>query len=165
LPLDWWPTIAGPTRSFSEVYVNGSAKIDRFVALYAVQGRTSNFVNTSNRDADERDWSFDSARNGVLLVDGRSVPVRVSRWLRGQEHRTVWSFYVIGGRVAPNALIAKWEQLRSYVTGNRCLSAYVAFSIAGTQYQSSPKAVNSLLAASQPLGSYLCRSTKGRAPR
>jgi exosortase A len=162
-PPEWRPIMVGSSQSFSESFVDGPHRVDRFIALYSARGRGSNLLRSSNRDADERAWSFDSARHGLLRVDGHLIPVQVSRWVNGTQHRTVWSFYVVGGRFTADALSVKWAQFRAYLTGNACPSAYVALSSVEPEDEESVSAVGALFGSTEPLGPYLCRSTTARA--
>ncbi|MGH6878721.1 MAG: exosortase A [Rhizomicrobium sp.] len=162
---DWRPVIVGPARSFSEAFTNGTYRVDRFVALYGLQGRGNDPVRSNDRDADERMWSFDAARDGVLTMGGRPVDVRVSTWLKGAQKRTVWSFYVVDGRATSDVWTAKWSKLSAWLTGRRCLSAYVALSAVVPDVVAGKAAVNSLLGATEPLSPYLCTATTGQARR
>ncbi|HTU35770.1 MAG TPA: hypothetical protein VMF66_18355, partial [Candidatus Acidoferrum sp.] len=77
------------------------------------------------------------------------------------EKRVVWSFYVIGGRIAADVWFAKWAQFRAYVIGSKCLSAYVALSVHAGDVTLAGNAAGELLAVSQDIDSYLCGSTRG----
>jgi exosortase A len=155
--LEWKPRVAKPSRSFLQGFSDGRHYVERFIALYEPNKNSNNLASSNNRDADEGMWSFDSVKREALTVRGREIHVRVSSWLRGPERRTIWSFYVVDGRVAAERWEAKWRQLQAYLTGNKCLSAYVAISVAGATDTISAA---SLLAATAPLDSYLCNSTK-----
>ena len=41
---DWHPVVVGADREFSDSFTAGSERVDRFVALYGRQGRTSNLI-------------------------------------------------------------------------------------------------------------------------
>jgi exosortase A len=162
---DWKPIVAAPTRSFLRSFRNGTYRIDEFVALYGTQQPDNNLVRSNSRDADERKWSFDSSRSEILTFGDQHASVRVSRWIRGAEKRDVWSFYDVRGQMVPNIWNAKWEQLRAYMTGSRCLPAFVALSADVTDEPAYAAAAGRLLAATEPLNYYLCKSTKAQASR
>lgn len=162
---DWRPILVQPTRIYFDTFADGGDTIDRFIALYGEEGRGNNLVRSSNRDADEEKWSFNAARNGSLLVDGRAVPARVTTWISGSKKRIVWSFYVVNGRPAGTAWGAKRDQLVGYFTANHCVPAYVALSSQNPDEAAAANAAARLLAASEPLASYLCGSTKDQARR
>jgi exosortase A len=163
---DWKPIVATPARGFLRTFSNGTYRIDEFVALYGTQRPDNNLIRSNSRDADERKWSFDSSRSGILVFAGRPVTVRVSRWIRGAEKRVVWSFYDVGGQMVSSIWDAKWEQLRAYVAGSKCIPAYVAFSADVTDEPAdAAAAAGQLLAATEPLNLYLCGSTRIQASR
>jgi exosortase A len=162
---DWRPIVATPARSFLRTFSDGTYRIDEFVALYGNQRPDNNLIRSNSRDADERKWSFDSSRSGILAFAGQHVSVRVSSWMRGAEKRVVWSFYDVGGQIVSTIWDAKWEQLRAYVAGSRCIPAYVALSADVTDEPAYAAAAGRLLAATGPLDHYLCGSTRVQAPR
>jgi EpsI family protein len=162
---DWKPIVAPPARSYLRTFSNGTYRIDEFVALYGTQRPDNNLIRSNSRDADERTWSFDSSGSGILAFAGGHASVRVSRWIRGAEKRAVWSFYDVGGQMVSGIWDAKWEQLRAYLAGSRCVPAYVAFSADITDEPAYAAAAGRLLAATEPLDLYLCGSTRVQAPR
>lgn len=164
-PREWTPVVVKPTRSFLQTFVAGTDQIDRFVALYGAQGRGNNLIRSENHDADERMWTFDSARSGVLSVHGRAIPVRVATWLRGAERRIIWSFYAINAREVSGLWQVKWNQLRANLTTGNCVSAYVALSTKDTDEPTGAREATRILAATEPLASYLCSATKAQARR
>ncbi len=159
---EWKPIVDNPARSFLQSFTDGSHRVDRFVALYRMNGK---LVSSNNRDANERAWSFDSDRRASIEVNGHLISAHVSTWLRGSEKRLVWSIYVVNGRLAAGSWQAKWDALLARLTGRTCLSAYVALSTVGGDGASATRAVEKLLDTTEPLDSYLCRSTKSRLPQ
>jgi exosortase A len=153
---EWTPVLARPSRIFSDAFVLGGERVERYVALYAENGRASNLVRSDNRDADEDTWTFDSQSSGELNSSGQRIPVRVSTWLRGSERRIVWSFYVVGGEPLAGRLQAKMEQLAGALSGRNCLAAYIALSMDIRNGTPQPTAPADLLAATEPLSPYLC---------
>jgi EpsI family protein len=153
---EWRPFTVSPTRVFSESFASGNVRIDRFIALYAGQGHANNLVRSENRDADEKVWTFDSQREAQLNAQGIVFPVRVSSWVRGTERRLVFTFFIVGGQPVSGAGQAKWDQLRAYLGGGRCISAYVAFSILGSDEVAAAAAVANLLASTESLSRYVC---------
>ena len=157
---DWKPSIISPTRIFLQRFFSGATRIDRFIALYAGQGHANNLVRSENRDADEKVWTFNSEHDAQLKAQGIVFPVRVSTWVRGSEHRVVWSFYVVAGEPVSGTAHAKWEQLRSFFEGGHCISAYVAFSAQGMEIAPGAAAVADLLDSSEQLSQYLCDTAR-----
>jgi exosortase A len=164
-PSDWTPIVAAPARTFRQSFVRGPDRFDRFIALYAGRGRGNNAARLSNRDADERIWSFDSAKEAILTVGRHTIPVHETVWLRQQTNRIVWSFYIVGGNVSSNIWNAKWNQFHAYLTKTNCVSAYVALSTQASDQVSAAKAAQDLLSDSQDLETYLCGPTTDRARR
>jgi EpsI family protein len=159
---EWKPVLVEPSRSFSETFVNGAYQFDRFIALYGRQGPGNNLVRSSNRDASERAWSFDSAHRGTLFVRGTTIPVRVTIWFNGTQKRIVWSFYVVNGRPMTSVWDAKRSQLTAYLTGSRCVPAYIAVSGIIGDETTGARMVANLLSASKPLRPYLCEARGAR---
>jgi exosortase A len=153
---DWKPVVASPARVFSQTFVDGPRHVDRFIALYRNEGQGGNVARSNDRAADERAWSFDSEKNGVLTSREGAIPVQVSMWLGGSGKRVVWSFYMVNGHVTVGFWRAKWDALRAYLTGAKCLSAYVALSEETADQPPSGTDVSRLLQATQNLGSWLC---------
>jgi len=154
-----------PTRAFSDAFVLGGTKIDRYVAVYAGNSRTSNLVRSGNREADEKVWTFDSVSSGELNTGRRRIPVRISTWLRGSERRTVWSFYVVDGEPVAGGLRAKADQVLADLRGKKCLAGYIALSIGmqnGTPVSFGPA---DLLGATEPLEEYLCSRSYRKSVR
>lgn len=156
---EWAPRVGKPSRIFLQGFSDGRHHVERFVALYQ-PGYATNPFQLNNRDADEATWTFDSSRRALISVSGQEISVRVSVWLRGAKRRTIWSFYVIDGGTTSDIWEAKWRQLQAYLTGEKCLSAYVAISEEEDYDADSATSAASLLTATEPLGSYLCNSTK-----
>lgn len=164
-PPRWNPVVIGASRTFSESFSLGSHVVDRFVALYGARDRGESVVRSDNRDADEKDWSFDSRSDAVLSVSGTYLPVRVTIWRRGEHKRTVWSFFVVNGRVEASVWRVKREELQSHFVAHPCISAFVAVSSETTNTSADATFVARLLEATEPLSPYLCRPTKSRVPR
>lgn len=155
-PGDWKPIVVSPKKSFLQSFGVGQFRVDRFVALYDAPRRAGNLANSANRDADEREWSFDTARREQLALDGRLVSVRASAWVNGSRRRTIWSFYDIGNEIVADTASAKWKQFEAYLTNKPCLSAYVALSTEGADNGVDGDAIRILASASAPLSRYLC---------
>jgi exosortase A len=162
---EWKPVLVRPTRAFSDAFVLGGTKLDRYVAVYAGNSRTSNLVRSASREADEKVWTFDSASSGELNIGRRRIPVRISTWLRGSERRKVWSFYVVGGEPVASSVRARMDQLLADLTGKRCLGGYVALSMDVPSEMSVPSAPANLLATTEPLGNYLCSHSYDKSSR
>jgi EpsI family protein len=155
---DWHPIVVSSARAVSQAFADGPIQIDRFIAIYRGQGR--NVARANDRAADERNWSFSSARNGVLRSRSASIPVHVSTWVSGSKRRVVWSFYLIGGHPARGLWGAKWDTLRAYMTGTKCLSSYVALSEETEDQPASERDASRLLQGTEDLGSYLCGTSR-----
>jgi exosortase A len=162
-PLGWSPAVVRPARSFLQSFVRGHDHVDRFIAIYAGQRRSNHPVHLNDSDANRRIWSFDYSTQEYLRAGPRAIPVRESIWIRGEQKRLVWSYYVIGGRSAADIWTAKWDQFLADVTRSKCLSAYVAVSVQAEEATAAKKLAGDLLAASEDLNSYLCASTKIQA--
>lgn len=165
LTPDWTPLLVRPSRTFAQAFVMGPYKIDRYVAIYDGDGRTSNLIRSDNRDADEKEWTFDSSSGSELTIGNQVIPVRVSTWLRGPEKRKVWSFYVVNGRPLASPLRAKWEQLREAFGGQRCVPAYFGLSAEAINGVPDVIGVEKVMAATEPLKGYLCEPRQDQSIR
>ena len=159
-PTAWHPIVVGATRSFLRTFAQGPQKIDFFVALYGKQGGKTNLVHSINRDADEKIWRFSSEGSQAFILQGRIVPVRETTWSDGTDKRIVWSFFVVDGRPASSIWAAKFDELYGFLTNNSCASAYIAISMILHNAQDDKVMAEQIVAASEPLSTYLCKSTK-----
>ncbi len=151
---NWAPLVTGAAQTFQDSWQNGGQRFDRYVAIYGLPGHDGALARSSNRDADDQLWTFDTSRSAVLVVNGARVPVRVSTWYRGPLRRVVWSYFEIGGQAAAGGVRTKLKQLSAYLRRNRCLSAFVAVSATGEGATDEDAAA--VLSANQPLTKTLC---------
>jgi EpsI family protein len=159
----WKPILTAPSRMFSGAYSDGRDTVYSFMALYPGRGRTNNLVRSNNRIADEADWKLNATSKRVLRVEGRDVPVDETTVSGGISKLTVWSFYVVGGRVETSVWAVKLSQLEDYFSGGNCTSAFVAIAASGVGDQpADPKLAMHYLTAMQPLYDYLCAGTSAR---
>ena len=149
----WTPLVTGAAQSFQDAWDNGVQHFDRYVAIYGPPGRDAALVRSSNRDADEQVWTFNSARMATLSVDGQLLSVRVSTWFRGPLKRVVWSYFEIGGEPSQVGIGAKLAQLKAYLGRSHCQSAFVAISATG---EASDIQAAGFLTANQRLSAILC---------
>jgi len=161
----WHPVVVSPERAFADSFQNGRVRLDRFIALYSRADANRNLVRSQNRDADERVWTFNSSHVGRIGLGQQSFSVSVSRWLRGQHSRTVWSFFLVDGKPAASGFDAKLNQIRRLFHGSRCASAYVALSIEDVDERVATQSIAKFMQSNEPLTRYLCTPSmpQGRA--
>lgn len=152
----WRPVVVLPAHAFQHLYSDGRHRVERYVAVYDWPDHGKRFIRSDNRDADEETWRFNSARFTSLPVHRQRLPVRLSVWVRGSKTRLVWSFYVVGGRVAATQLDAKWNQLLDFVSHRKCAGAYVAVSTEKVGDADNTNVVADFLEANEPIPAYLC---------
>ncbi|HEX3810903.1 MAG TPA: exosortase A [Rhizomicrobium sp.] len=151
----WLPVVVGATRTSQDAYSDGDRTVYRFVALYVPQGRTNNLIRSDNRVAEESTWKYNSGATGTLELGGVGFPVNITVIDSGARRLTVWSFYVVDGQIVSNLWKVKWLQLRNYLSGNTCPSAFVAFATGNTEGVIPNDLAARYLAAMQPfLGSF-----------
>jgi EpsI family protein len=155
---DWTPKVVGPSRTFADTFEDGRNRIDRFVAVYALQKGDQTLIHSDNRAADERMWSFNSRSDANLSVDGQTFQLQGSTWLRGTQQREVWSFYVVDGVPVSSLWAAKWHQIYGRLSASRCLTGYVALSVESTAGVPSQVPIQEFLNDSQRLRTYFCPS-------
>lgn len=149
----WTPLVTGAAQAFQDRWQANGLHFDRYVALYGLPGQDRALARSSNRDADEKVWTFNSAKITALDFDGRSIPVRVSTWYHGPLKRIVWSYFEIGGQTSQGGIGAKMGQLKAYFAKTPCRSAYIAVSATG---DASDAQAAAFLAANRPLLANLC---------
>jgi exosortase A len=150
----WTPLVTGAAQAFQDRWQADGLYFDRYVAVYGLPGQDRALARSSNRDADEKVWTFNSAKMTALAFDGRSIPVRASTWYHGPLKRVVWSYFEIGGQASQGGIGAKMGQLKAYFAKTPCRSAYIAVSATGDT--SDAQAV-AFLDANRPLMVNLCR--------
>jgi exosortase A len=157
----WTPIVEKPSRTFSDAFSNGRQTFFRFVALYRAGG-PSNLIRSENRIADEHIWKYDASKAETLRVAGKPIPVIVTTIENGTQRLTVWSFYVVGGKIQTSVLAIKLRQLRDQLLDRQCPSAFVAVA---ADDLGRPTAANAMvaryLASIQSMPAYLCRKQAG----
>lgn len=162
---DWTPVVHGATKTFLNTFTNGAAQIDRFVALYGIRTGEPNLVRSQDQAADEHVWKLNSSYSSIQPLGQGRIPVMVSTWSNGSYTRVVWSFYVVNGRPVVGRWDIKWNELYAYLTGSRCMSAYISISKPAGDQRSDAKIMANLLVSTEQLSRYLCRTTMARASK
>jgi EpsI family protein len=153
---DWRPIIARADKELSDSFTDGPNRIDRFVALYATRGRSTNLIRSENRIADGEFWNIVARRNAVAHLAGHEIPVNAAEIVSGNRRKLVWWFYALDGTTAASLWDVKQHQLRAYVTANSCPSAFIAVATDLTGGSQAAEVLDHFVAALEPLPSYLC---------
>jgi EpsI family protein len=153
---DWAPVVIGADRRFSEVFTDGDARVDRFVALYVPRGREDNLIRSDNRIANSRTWAVRSRSRAVAAIRGESVPVNAAVSVSGARTRLVWSFYALNGNTAANLWDVKLNQVRAYLSGKACPSAFVAIAVDMTDRMDAEATLERYLTSMESPSRYLC---------
>jgi EpsI family protein len=160
VPESWRPRVIRADKEIVESFSNGSAQVDRFVALYLPHGRENNLIRSDNRVADMERWSIAGRRRPTVRIGGRDVRVIETELLGGGgARRLVWSFYALDGIVTSTVLEAKQHQVQAYFERSGCPSAFIAVAV-DLNSAAGPDALRRYLAAMEPLSSYLCGAAK-----
>ena len=152
----WRPIVVRADKELSDSFADGPSRIERFVALYATRGRTNNLIRSDNRIADGEAWNITARRGTIAHIGGREIPVNAAEIVSGSRRKLVWWFYALDGTTAASLWDVKRHQLQSYVTANRCPSAFIAVATDLTDGSQAAAALDSFVAAMEPLPPYLC---------
>jgi exosortase A len=126
--LDWRPLVHGADREFLESFAEpGSGVVTRYIALYRLRAIGNALTTTENRVVnDDMPWRIASYGRATAEIDGRQTAIVSTEIVSGQRHRLVWSFYVVGGRIATGLIDAKLLQARAVLLERDPLAAFVA---------------------------------------
>jgi EpsI family protein len=156
VPQDWRPRVVRADREIVESFSNGSAQVDRFVALYLPHGRENNLIRSDNRVADMERWSIAGRGRPTVRIGGRDVRVVETELAGGGgARRLVWSFYALDGIATSTVLEAKRHEVKAYFDRSGCPSAFIAVAV-DLNSAAGPEALERYLAAMEPLPAYLC---------
>jgi exosortase A len=153
---DWRPTIVQADKQLSDSFTDGPNRIDRFVALYATRGRSTNLIRSDNRIADGDIWNIVARRGAVAHLAGHAIAVNAAEVVSGSRRKLVWWFYALDGTTAASLWDVKRHQLQAYVTASNCPSAFIAVATDLTDGVQAAQALDRFVAALEPLPSYLC---------
>jgi exosortase A len=153
---DWHPVVVGADRQFQDSYTDGADRVDRFVALYAPHGRSSNLIRANNRIADLDVWNIAARGHALTHIGGKQVPVTVVELVSGRRRKLVWSFYAVDGATGVGVWEVKRLQVHAYLTGNGCPGAYVAAAVDAANRSEAANTLDRYFAAMEPLPPYLC---------
>jgi exosortase A len=156
-PAHWRPIVKGADREFLESFeAPGSGVVTRYVALYRLRAIGNMLTRTENRVVDDVQWHVAGYGRVTAEIDGTQTPIATTEIVSGQRHRLIWSFYVLGGKIAGGLLDAKLLQPRAVLLDRQPLAAFVAIS-ASMDDPDDPaeRQLSRFLAASQSLPQYL----------
>lgn len=153
---DWKPKVVRPDRVFADTVEDGTHRIDRFIALYAPHGLSSNLIRADNRVADPELWRPVFGGRRVVDVAGRPTEVNVSEVVAAGRRRVIWSFYVLDGTTAASVWQAKWHEAHAYVVGWRCPASFVAVSEEYEMGLPNAEGLARYLKTMPPLRAYVC---------
>ena len=122
----WSPVIVTPDRAFRDGFEAGGHDVERYVALYAAQGRHNTLVRSENRIADADVWARSILGSTHVEWAGRSVTLSTAEIHDGVNARLVWYFYVVDGVITASPAEAKLVQARAIVAGRDSVSAFIA---------------------------------------
>ena len=154
-PEDWRPRVVRADKEFAESFSDGSAQVDRFVALYLPHGRENNLIRSDNRVADMERWSVAGRGRPTVRIGGRDVRVVETELVGGGGRRLVWSFYALDGIATSTVLEAKQHQVKAYFERSGCPSAFIAVAV-DLNSAADRETLARYLAAMEPLPLYLC---------
>ena len=154
---DWRPTVYGADREFLDGFdESGSGVVIRYVALYRLRASGDALTKTGNRLADDTLWHITGYGRAEAVLGGKPTTVASTEIVSGQRHRLVWSFYVVGGRIAAGLLETKLLRARAVLLDREPVGAFVAISASMDDPKDpAEQQLTRFLAANQPLTEYL----------
>jgi len=153
----WRPAVSGATREFVDDHQEpGSGIVVQYVALYRLRAIGNLLTTTENRLVDNVRWHIAEYGRAQVSLHGKETTVTTAEIISGQRRRLVWSFYVVGGRIATSLIETKLLQARAVLFEQEPVAAFVAIS-ASMDDPNDPaeRQLTRFLAASQPFPEYL----------
>ena len=154
---DWRPAIDGADREFLEGFQEpGSGLVVRYLAFYRLQAIGNLLTRTGNRVADGVRWQIAGYGQAKTFLGREPVVVGSTEIVSGQHRRLVWSFYIVGGKIAAGLMEAKLLQARAVLFERKPVAAFVAIS-ASMDNPADPaeSQLAGFLTASQPFPQYI----------
>ena len=154
---DWRPAIDGADREFLEGFQEpGSGLVVRYLAFYRLQAIGNLLTRTGNRVADGARWQITGYGHAKTSLGREPAMVASTEIVSGQQHRLVWSFYVVDGKIAAGLMEAKLLQARAVLFERKPVAAFVAISASmDNPKDPAERQLASFLAASQPFRQYI----------
>ena len=154
---DWRPLVISADREFADSFSSGTARVNRFVALYPYRGRDSDLIHSENRIADGERWAIVSRKRAVAHLSGKDIALNGAEIASGARRQIVWWFYIVDGTVAASLSDVKLHQAHAYLTRNACPAALIA--VATDSGDTAASTLDGFLGAMEPAASYLCRGS------
>ena len=154
---NWRPMVMGADREFLQSFDEpGSGLITRYVALYRLRAIGNMLTRTENRVVNDVQWHAAGYGRVIAEIDGKPTAIATTEIVNGKRHRLLWSFYVVGGKIAGGLLDAKLLQPRAVLLERQTMGAFVAIS-ASMDDPDDPaeRQLSRFLAASQSLPQYI----------
>lgn len=152
----WKPVIIGPDKEFIQAFADSDARVLFYMALYRGGGLGNNLVRAQNRIADPDLWHRSGAQTKQVTVDGKTATIGVTEIENGRTRLVIWHFFIVDGKILPDALVAKLYQLREFLFGGDKVDAFVAVATEEkTDAASADNVLGDFLKAVRPLPEYL----------
>jgi len=119
LLTDWSPRFLNPSAHISQVYVDGTKKVELYIGYYRNQRQSAELIASQNVlvHSGDKIWGSISEVHRVLNVNNNEIRL-IETKLRGQDTRlVVWHWYWIDGQYTANPYWAKLLQAKSQVLG------------------------------------------------
>jgi EpsI family protein len=153
----WQPAVSGADVQFlDEAQEPGSGIVTRYVALYRLRATGNLLTTMQNRLVDDLRWHIAEYGRAEISLDGKRTAVSATEIVSGQHRRLVWSFYVVGGKIASGILETKLLQARAVLLESHPVAAFVAVSASMDDPQNPPEEqLTRFLMASDDMTKYL----------
>jgi len=131
IKTDWHPRVASVGNQSFDTYRSDEAKVNEFVAVFALPTLNSPFTKPVEGLADPKTWRIVTRGQTTLPFEGHQITVNADVMSREGRQRVVWWFYMIDNEVTPSTLVAKLLQARLAFVGGNHVGAFIAVSTEG----------------------------------
>ncbi len=116
---DWAPQFMNPSTRITQVYVNGTKRVELYVGYYRNQRQSAQLITSQNSlvRSSDRIWGNVGETSRVLTISNDKIYI-VETQLRSHAKRLlVWHWYWIDGQYTANPYWAKLLQAKSQLLG------------------------------------------------
>jgi EpsI family protein len=129
----WHPRTAGADRMIFQSYVNGTNRLDLYIAVYNKQREGHEVVNDANRLVTGGGWIDIGHHAMTSTIDGVPVALEVVAVRKGGRRRIVWAWYWIDGTFTANPIVAKLRQAKARLLGGNRAAAVIVASLSDVE--------------------------------
>ena len=116
---DWVPRFLNPSTRISQVYVNGTQRVELYIGYYRNQRRSAQLITTENAlvRGNDKVWANAGETRRVLTLGNDKINIRETQLRSHTTRLQVWQWYWIDGQYTANSYWAKLLQAKSQLLG------------------------------------------------